>query len=1090
MFCEQCGAPIPEGARFCGQCGAPVAVEQPSASAPAPTPASAPKPEPAPEPAHWPEPRPVPPPETQSPRQGERVPRAGLSPMRLVIGTVVLLADLLLMFLILRTPSGAGGKGAGENPIVPDLELTIAEQEGETPLPPVVGNSKPVDVQPVDGIRITAPENALDKDREFKITAVDEKTWDESEKRIAEASGQQMLFCFDLDADMEADERMPGYFTVALDLEEMGVPSIMHPYLSVWRLEGDQQDEYTSWVENGKLIFNSDQNCVISIAAVGWFFLDKVALLAVGITAGATLAWGYDKVTLPDKLPSLYKGYFSMEDDVSHIKLKHPSGDHTLYFRYSKTENGDRYEDFKTRKQDLKKRMAELEKMADEEYKRQLDAQYGKETFDWMKSWANARSRKAIDRAAILTALVEKDERIKEIKELFQLPRSIVDFGCQLIAANSFLTEQEDLNKPFWNVNVYLVGTEELGTDNGHLEYPFSAAPYLVLNYERMRGGANEYSRKGPGENMLLTVTHELYHYRQKKSQWITNMDFRTEETTAAYQEKTAYQYYLAKGEIVSRATDKSASFIEFSSRDNYEVFGRDFNHKIKKGEKGAEESYTYADVMDYLQKKKGLEKPLKGKHIIQCYSDWTSHKSLYMDWFGIKDEKEFAGYIQGFCEENLEKIHSRQGMASIDKSLQLQTYSVSPSHPVVDAKTETGELIMRTFDIQGDPKDGRYHALLVPGKACTAEEITFYSSIDKFVKDRKRGGLSFDADDFLYAGAYFKPHSSVLPFKIVALYAPEKPEINRVKKNELSFRLPKPEKALLKNKCVTGAILTYKNAKGQEQILKTTDSQFGKLVKWSLGGANQTDFSLTVRWYYETQNGSLCESPESEPALYQAQQTEEEEPAEEPGTGYWELVDTKTEGQLSYTDEHGCTATISGGDGKYTYHADYLARFFEKGVIPTMTTELIYVTPYTVKHWRTIDHDFIFETPKQFYLPGEEPGPGMITEAVRVTTVQHDGNVDQFDSQTNFSALCYCSIKGLNENIQPYDGFVFNRPSLKEQKQRHESNTPIPTHDLFFNKTKDGFRMIQEINTPHAEKCYLRIIYTYMWREGKIKKK
>lgn len=34
MFCEQCGAPIPEGARFCEQCGAPV--EQASAPAPAP----------------------------------------------------------------------------------------------------------------------------------------------------------------------------------------------------------------------------------------------------------------------------------------------------------------------------------------------------------------------------------------------------------------------------------------------------------------------------------------------------------------------------------------------------------------------------------------------------------------------------------------------------------------------------------------------------------------------------------------------------------------------------------------------------------------------------------------------------------------------------------------------------------------------------------------------------------------------------------------------------------------------------------------------------------------------------------------------
>ena len=61
MFCEQCGAPIPEGAKFCENCGAPVPVME-----------TAPKPEPSPEP----EPKPA---------QPKR-----LSPARLVIGAVIL----------------------------------------------------------------------------------------------------------------------------------------------------------------------------------------------------------------------------------------------------------------------------------------------------------------------------------------------------------------------------------------------------------------------------------------------------------------------------------------------------------------------------------------------------------------------------------------------------------------------------------------------------------------------------------------------------------------------------------------------------------------------------------------------------------------------------------------------------------------------------------------------------------------------------------------------------------------------------------------------------------------------------------------
>lgn len=75
MFCEQCGAPIPEGAKFCEECGAPV----PQEAAPvAPVAQPAPRPEPKPEP----EAQPIPRSGTVSPRR--------FSPLRLAIGTIIL----------------------------------------------------------------------------------------------------------------------------------------------------------------------------------------------------------------------------------------------------------------------------------------------------------------------------------------------------------------------------------------------------------------------------------------------------------------------------------------------------------------------------------------------------------------------------------------------------------------------------------------------------------------------------------------------------------------------------------------------------------------------------------------------------------------------------------------------------------------------------------------------------------------------------------------------------------------------------------------------------------------------------------------
>ncbi len=83
MFCEQCGAPIPEGAKFCEECGAPV----PQEAAPV---APVAQPEPMPEPKPAPRPEPKPEPEAQPiPRSGTVSPRR-FSPLRLAIGTIIL----------------------------------------------------------------------------------------------------------------------------------------------------------------------------------------------------------------------------------------------------------------------------------------------------------------------------------------------------------------------------------------------------------------------------------------------------------------------------------------------------------------------------------------------------------------------------------------------------------------------------------------------------------------------------------------------------------------------------------------------------------------------------------------------------------------------------------------------------------------------------------------------------------------------------------------------------------------------------------------------------------------------------------------
>ncbi len=800
------------------------------------------------------------------------------SVQNLIINALLLVEAVLIVFFLLRMITKPRDKEAG--PVVPDRELTIAEQEGEIPLPPVVGNSKPVDVQPVDGIRITAPANALDKDREFKITPVSDQDWKMLENKMADASDEQMLFCFDLDAGMEPDEHLPGEFTLTLNLEKMGIPSILHKHLTVWRQAGDQLYKYTSWVENGNLTFRSDQNCflIFAIPSAG-----AVAKATVGaLVAGLILKYGAETWEKHETTGDMYKNFFTMNDDAVKYEIKDSYGDFTLYFRFKDTEYADRFDAYKSSREDFLRRSQELEENAEAEYKRQVEEKYNEERADWT-TWqkimgsaeAKRKARAAIDKAAILAKMCEEDILLKRYAEAMQLPPSILELEKMLKSANRFLTDNQCLRPQTCNLEVDLV----MSGESGEYRRTLTKLPYLVLNYGKMLTNG-QYKRVGKGESMLLTVTHELFHHRQKTHNYPAQMDPRSEESTAAYLENAAALYYIQTGEILTNAASALAtgkfvggSDFDPAPRENYEYFGQSFGARIEE----PNPAYTYADLMEYIQHQKKEKIAVKGGTFMNRYFYAASHKSNYMRWFDIKDENEFTKYVQGFCEENLEKIHSRQGMADIDKSLHLETYSVSPSNPVVDAKTVKGELIMRTFDIQGDPKGGRFHAFLVPGKACTAEEITFYSSNDIFVKDRKKGGLYFDGDGFFYAGAYFKPNSSALPFKIVALYAPDAPVIKKVKKNYVRFVLPKADKDMVKKGYITGALVRFLSADGTERYILAQPEKFGKEVKWSIDGIGDSGFSLRVKWIRQNEDGSTYESPISKPAAHGAVSQEEE---------------------------------------------------------------------------------------------------------------------------------------------------------------------------------------------------------------------
>lgn len=846
------------------------------------------------------------------------------------------------------------------------------------------GHSKAFKIEPVEGITISAPKNALDKDREFKISPVSEKEWERSTKKVQDvAPGTTPFLCFDLDAGMKPDEVMPGCFLVSLDLDKMGIPLSLRDRLSVWRDGGNEVYEYTSWVENGKLCFRGDQNSPIVVALV---------------TLGSTLPLFYIGETVHKHMATgdLYKYFFMQNDDAVVHRINDEYGDFTLYFRYKDTEWANRFDSYKYNAEAFAEQLQKLEKQADAIYDNRVDSKYKKELGD-MNFWqrlvgsraAYERSAEAVNRMAILDSLCNADTKLDEYKKGMELPPSIKDIENFLKISNRYLTDDQQLKPQTRNLEVDLVNSEHAGSSNAEYRHTATKHPYMFVNYDLvwMRNPEKNYVRKGWPESVLLSINHELFHHRQKISKWI---DFRTEETTAAYNETAAAHYFFQEEEMKTNllAKDKaSRKFIKdnfaLSGRDNYEVFGLPFNTNTT----DPTIAYTYADFMDYLQlKTTGSETEFTiCRYLVSLYRYSSSHKANYMRWFMIEDGKDFDKYLGEFLHLNVGKVRDAQCSAlNKGKAFATKEMDLTASNPIVKVKTCKGELLMRTIDFSTGSglKAPKCNLFIVADKEVSPDELSFSITSDWFKTDstgkyiHSVQGNYLAGNESVYSVAYYKVPSKSLKFSVVALFAPDSPEIRRVKEDQISFIMPKPARELTKNKLITGAVVTYKDTNGQTHTHDIKPKYFGKKVKWTVSGCSKenTGFTLSLHWYYKPDETTTYDSPESEPVKwgnYVMIPEAKEEETKAPETNYWKRVSIRGNMVTSGKVEEKL-------DGVDFVNPDY--RFVEMkqqdmgsfeiegwAAVNTSKDERIY------ERTLSLDGELSMTAPPEFWVPGAE---------------------------------------------------------------------------------------------------------------------
>ncbi|MCR5405132.1 MAG: hypothetical protein K6E91_15120 [Butyrivibrio sp.] len=189
------------------------------------------------------------------------------------------------------------------------------------------GNSRAFEITPDEGFKISAEENALDKDRSFAVTRLeDEKLRELTETALSNDEIDIVpMLGWEVDAGMEPDDRMPGVFHMEFDLAEYGIPEDLYSCMSAYHIDDDGKwEEYVSEVKGSTLCIDASHNGLTVLGVV------------IRISFGAVLAYVVHNHNTPERGMTNVRDYDVYEKDVV-IDIKHTDdGDIPVVQNYGK----------------------------------------------------------------------------------------------------------------------------------------------------------------------------------------------------------------------------------------------------------------------------------------------------------------------------------------------------------------------------------------------------------------------------------------------------------------------------------------------------------------------------------------------------------------------------------------------------------------------------------------------------------------------------------------------------------------------------------------------------------------------------------
>ena len=456
-FCRNCGTKLNPGAKFCPNCGRPVSAAPLQNNR-----------------------------NTGVQTSVKKARGSGTHNLFNIILAIVMMVEAVLVCFwqpgLLRSKPGA----------IPGI--TVEESTAEEIINESGGHSDPLDITPIKGMRIIAEENALDKNREFKVRPATEE---EMEKAAGCLDDHALLVAaFDVDAGLGAEDYFPGTYEVELDMETVGIPESLADQVMVVRIdENGDMFPYVTECEGGKIHYSSKQNSVTAVI--------------VGTAAIATL------IGVPVYVENYDYKYYSG-------KTRTGIGNRHFILEWA-VEDFSPFGEFSERSVELDKALTIRSRELYEEVLEAIPTEMYRTTSNGQViPTAQADAARKKDVLSTWKGQCDRDPEYQQLKNDLaeSYPPVIKELYRSAELAWDYLTGPEQGAKmPSYQVEILLKRKlEDREADTHKLLYKGIT---VNLGFEELLypGGASAagpvaYNRMGM-ENLLLTMVHELFHVSQ-----------------------------------------------------------------------------------------------------------------------------------------------------------------------------------------------------------------------------------------------------------------------------------------------------------------------------------------------------------------------------------------------------------------------------------------------------------------------------------------------------------------------------------------------------------------------------------------------